>query len=235
MSETTPLLELIDVTKRYERVGGSPEADVLRGVSLTVERGQSVAISGPSGSGKSTLLNIIGAMDHPNIGRVLLDGSSLGELSEKQLAAVRRRSIGFVFQAHHLLPQCTALENVLVPTLACRNDGPAGDSESAARDLLERVGLGHRLEHRPGELSGGERQRVAVARALINEPDMVLADEPTGSLDQEAAEELAELLAQLNRDTKLTLIVVTHAPRLVARMERRLALRAGVLEPENES
>ena len=213
-----PILRLAGVSKSYDDVA------VLRNVNLDLRRGEPVAIVGPSGSGKSTLLNIVGTLDRPSAGQVFLDGQDLSGLDEVKLAEVRNRQIGFVFQSHHLLPHCNVLENVLVPTLITRTDQSA-----RARKLLERVGLGHRLTHRPGQLSGGERQRVAVVRALINEPKLLLADEPTGSLDRAAATELGQLLVELNREQGLTLIVVTHATDLAQRMGRQLEIRNGEL------
>ena len=231
MDQPPALLELHDVVKTYESPGGGPPTTVLDGVSLRVQAGESLAVVGPSGSGKSTLLNIIGALDRPTSGRVVLDGRDLATLGETALAEVRNRQIGFVFQLHHLLPQCTVLENVLVPTLP---GGSGGDAEARARALLERVGLADRLAYFPGQLSGGERQRVAVVRALINQPRLLLADEPTGSLDRASAENLADLLAGLNREQGVTLIMVTHAPHLARRMGRVLELRDGRLVPGEE-
>lgn len=224
----TPFLKLEDVSKSYDSVMDGPPVQVLEAINLAIEQGESAAITGPSGSGKSTLLNIIGTLDGPTRGRVLLCNHDLARLNEVELAGVRNRQIGFVFQAHHLLPQCTVLENVLVPTLVA----PEADRETAperARRLLDRVGLGGRLDHRPGQLSGGERQRVAVVRALINQPELLLADEPTGALDRAAAEELTRLLIELNREEKVTLILVTHAPDLAARMQRVFRLQDGRL------
>ncbi len=227
MSENGRLIELTDLVKRYDSPDAGGGATVLNGVSLTVARGQSLAIIGPSGSGKSTLLNLIGALDKPTSGRVVIDGQDLCDLSDRRLAEIRNRRIGFVFQLHHLLAQCTALENVLVPTLARGgSDERAGER---AKRLLERVGLSLRMNYRPGQLSGGERQRVALVRALINEPDLLLADEPTGSLDGKASDELADLLVELNREDGVTLVVVTHSQRLAERMGRRLELRDGRL------
>jgi len=227
MTET--LLELIGVTKRYAGPAGAEPPPVLKDVSLTVAAGESLAVTGPSGSGKSTLLNIIGTLDRPTAGRVLLDGQDLSTLDEQAVARVRSRQIGFVFQLHHLLPQCTALENVLVPTLACPSPDDGAQAERRARELLQRVGLGHRLDYRPAQLSGGERQRVAVVRALINRPKLLLADEPTGSLDRSASEELARLLVELNQEQGVTLIVVTHSVELAGYMRRALRLRDGTL------
>jgi lipoprotein-releasing system ATP-binding protein len=233
MATAELLLKLTDVTRRYEAPGGDGAASiaVLAGVSLEVRRGESLAIVGPSGSGKSTLLQIIGTLDRPSSGIVLLDGQDLGRLDEEQLAKVRNKRIGFVFQAHYLLPQCTVLENVLVPMLAepARNRPDGATSLARARRLLARVGLAERLGHRPGQLSGGERQRVAVVRALINQPQLLLADEPTGSLDQTSAQQLGQLLLELNREEGVALVVVTHARDLAQRMGRVLELRDGRL------
>ena len=226
------LLRLTRVTKRYDALGKAGALMVLNDVSLDLTRGESLAIVGPSGSGKSTLLQIIGTLDRPTSGSVSLSGQDLGVLDEQQLAAVRNRQIGFVFQSHYLLPQCTVLENVLVPTLAT-NEAAARDSAGErAERLLKRVGLDERMSHRPGELSGGERQRVAVVRALINQPQLLLADEPTGSLDQTSARDLGQLLLDLNREEGVTLIIVTHARELAQRMARVLELKEGrLVEP----
>jgi ABC-type lipoprotein export system ATPase subunit len=221
------LLELTDVTKRYESPQGYEGPLVLKGVSLPVDTGASLAIVGPSGSGKSTLLNIIGALDYPTSGSVVLDGEELSLLSARALAVIRSRKIGFVFQLHHLLPQCTVLENALLPALAAGDAD--GDTEARARDLLRRVGLTERMDYRPGRLSGGELQRAAVVRALVNEPKLLLGDEPTGSLDRAAAQNLMDLLVELNREQGVTLIVVTHSHELAARMGRVLELRDGKL------
>ncbi len=195
---------------------------VLRDVSFGVETGQSLAVVGPSGSGKSTLLSIIGTLEPPSAGRVMLDGQDPAELDEPALAAFRNRRIGFVFQDHHLLPQCSVLENVLIPTLA-EGPTPAAMVERA-RMLVERVGLTDRLDHRPAELSGGERQRVALARALINGPTLLLADEPTGNLDRTTAEGIARLLLDMQQQEKMLLVVVTHSMRLAGMMDQRLEL-----------
>jgi len=215
-----------DIHKAYPTPAG-PLA-VLAGVSLRVAPGESVAVLGPSGSGKSTLLNILGTLEPPTRGCVRLDEIEPAALAEPALARFRNRTLGFVFQDHHLLPQCTALENVLVPTLA----GPADpDAARRATDLLARVGLADRVSHRPAELSGGERQRVALARALINRPRLLLADEPTGNLDETTAEGIAELLAELPRRDGVMLVVVTHTIALARRCDRVLRLHAGRLEP----
>jgi len=212
------LLELKEVTKRFEAAGERNPLVVLNGVNLSVYQGESISIVGPSGSGKSTLLNIIGALDIPSSGDVLLDGQNIAQFSDADLARVRSRQIGFIFQQHHLLPQCTVMENVLIPTLAAGNGEAVKDVDQRARDLLKRVGLGERLDHRPGQLSGGESQRVAVVRSLINRPKLLLADEPTGALDQKTAEELGDLLVELNREENVALVVVTHWPELAKRM-----------------
>jgi ABC-type lipoprotein export system ATPase subunit len=230
------LLELSGVSKVYAGAGGSDGPSVLDGVDLRAAAGESLAIVGPSGCGKSTLLNIIAALDRPTAGRIELDGQDLSSLTDNQLAAVRSRKIGLVFQQHHLLPQCTILENVLLPTLAAQPGPDRRQAEADARRLLDRVGLSHRLTHRPGRLSGGECQRAAVVRALINSPALVLADEPTGSLDRAAAAELGRLLIELNRDRGVTLIVVTHSTELSRMMARRLELRAGkLIEPDEQA
>jgi len=226
-------LKLQDVAKSYESIEDGPPVRVLDSISLEIGEGESVAIAGPSGSGKSTLLNIIGGLDRPSSGQVSFRGEDLGKWNEKELAEFRHRRLGFIFQAHHLLPQCSVVENVLLPTLA----GPqtAAERESAferAGRLLDRVGLGARRDHRPGQLSGGERQRVAVVRALICQPQLLLADEPTGALDRASAEGLARLLVELNAEERVTLILVTHAPELAAKMGRRCQMLDGRLEEQ---
>lgn len=230
MSSLARLLQLIQVTKDYAAVDRAEPVVVLRDVSLQIQPGETVAVIGPSGSGKSTLLNILGTLDRPTSGQVVLDGQDLGQLDDNALAAVRNRKIGFIFQAHYLLPQCSVLENVLVPSLACSDPALRAGAEGRARRFLERVGLGGRLGHRPAQLSGGEQQRVAVVRALINSPQWVLADEPTGALDRASAAELGQLLVELNQEQGLTLVVVTHALDLARRMKRVLELRDGALK-----
>jgi lipoprotein-releasing system ATP-binding protein len=227
MGVESQLLRLENVSKDYADAGGR-SLSILRGIGFTIQNGETVAIVGPSGSGKSTLLNIIGGLDRPTSGSVHLAGRDLSGLTDKELARVRNREIGFIFQAHHLLPQCTVLENVLVP---CIPAGTANKSETVerAKGLLKRVGLADREDHRPGQLSGGERQRVAVVRALINGPKLLLADEPTGALDRSSAENLAALLIEINREQNLALIVVTHAVDLAGKMSRKLELRDGQL------
>lgn len=218
------LVELVEVGKRY---GDGPP--VLTAVSLEIRMGETLAIVGPSGSGKSTLLNLLGALDRPTNGEVRFGGERVSVADDLSLARFRNRQVGFVFQLHHLLPQLTALENVLLPVLA----GPEGavDDEALARGrrLLERVGLGGKLDSRPGALSGGERQRVAVVRALVNQPRLLLADEPTGSLDAATASSLVDLLVALNREERVALVMVTHALPLARRMGRVLELQQGIL------
>jgi len=228
MAAPSVLLKLIEISKRFDAVQSAEHVQVLDRITLEIARAESLAITGPSVSGKSTVLNIIGTLDRPTSGQVLLDGRDLSQLDDLELAAVRNQQIGFVFQSHYLLPQCTVLENVLVPTLASKAASRNG-AEGRARSLLERVGLGARLQHRPGQLSGGERQRAAVVRALINQPKPLLADEPTGALDRASAHELTELLVALNREQGVTLVVVTHALELARRMGRVLELRDGRL------
>jgi len=229
MAEPT-LLQLAGVTKEFIPATGAAPLKILSALDLEVRAGESLAIIGPSGSGKSTLLNLIGSLDRPTSGKVLLDGQDLTALDDRALAQVRNRRIGFIFQGHHLLPQCSVLENVLVPTLADGNTGADEAALNRAKSLLQRVGLGERMDHRPAQLSGGERQRTAVVRALINQPKLLLADEPTGALDQTSAGNLADLLVELNREEKIALIVVTHSPALAARMSRALEIRNGRLE-----
>ena len=223
------ILALSNVSKSYPAAAGGAELSILSGINLNLAAGESIAIVGPSGSGKSTLLNIIGTLDRPSSGEILLNGRSLTTLNDLELAEVRNQDIGFIFQSHHLLPQCSVLENVLVPTLASRDTSRRAAAPERARKLLGRVGLEHRLDHRPGQLSGGERQRVAVVRALINRPKVLLADEPTGALDRAAAHNLAQLLVELNSEETTTLIVVTYAPELAKRMGRTFQIDSGRL------
>ncbi len=229
MTVTPPLLQLQHVAKQYDATLTSGPVQVLHDVDLTIDHGQSVSIVGPSGSGKSTLLNIIGTLDRPTAGRVCLDGQDLAECSDQDSAAIRNQRIGFIFQLHHLLPQCTARENILVPTLAARDASGRRAAEARADRLLEQVGLADRASHRPGELSAGQCQRVAVARALINDPALLLADEPTGALDAASSDMLAAQLADLNRDSGVAMLVVTHAPKLAEQMQRPYELRDGRL------
>jgi ABC-type lipoprotein export system ATPase subunit len=224
------VLELVNVAKSYESPGDKAGLRVLKDITLKLEQGQSIVIVGPSGSGKSTLLNIIGALDRPSSGQVLFDGRNLADLDDVELARIRNKEIGFVFQLHHLLGQCTVLENVLVPTLVDNSRSSKKEIQKRAADLLERVGLGDHLLHRPGELSGGQRQRVAVVRALINRPRLLLADEPTGSLDEDSSQNIAELLVELNLSERIALVAVTHSLKLARRIGRVMELGDGLLK-----
>jgi lipoprotein-releasing system ATP-binding protein len=215
------VLEVRNLTKEYPVPDG--RLPVLSAIDLVLHPGESASIVGPSGSGKSTLLYVLGALEPPTAGAVLLDGINPFALEEKRLAAFRNEQVGFVFQDHHLLPQCSVLENVLIPTLVAA--GKAQDFEAAARELLDEVGLSQRLDHRPHALSGGERQRVALARALIRKPRLVLCDEPTGNLDHEATETVASLLLELHRRLNTILVLVTHNQLLAQRLARKLELR----------
>jgi lipoprotein-releasing system ATP-binding protein len=227
------MLQITDLTKEYPTARGPLR--VLDRVSLTLQAGDAIAVTGPSGSGKSSLLYILGALERPTAGAVTLDGHNPFELTPNDLAAFRNGQIGFVFQDHCLLSQCTVLENVLVPTLvapkpkAKADVPPKPDASARARDLIARVGLADRIDHRPAELSGGERQRVAIARALIRSPRLVLCDEPTGNLDHAAAASVADILLDLHRAQQTILVVVTHSAELASRLPRRVELRDGVL------
>ena len=222
-----PDLAVHDITKDFPT--RSDPLVVLRGCSFELARGENLAILGPSGSGKSTLLQIVGTLDGPTSGQVLLGGDDPFQLSEPRLARFRNDRIGFVFQDHHLLPQCSVLENVLIPTLA--GGGATEEAFARARMLLDRVSLSGRLDHRPAELSGGERQRVAIARALIRRPMLLLADEPTGNLDRSTASSIGDLLLELQQLEQTMLVVVTHSLELAARFQRKAELDAGRLVP----
>jgi lipoprotein-releasing system ATP-binding protein len=224
------LLQIEHVSKQYPT--RSEPLVVLRDVSLDLNRGENAAILGPSGSGKSTLLSIVGALEPASGGRVVLDGQDPAALAEPALAAFRNRKIGFVFQDHHLLPQCSVLENVLTPTVA--GGRTTSEQVARARMLLDRVGLADRLDHRPAELSGGERQRAALARAMILAPLLILADEPTGNLDRTTAARVGQLLLELQRQEQTMLIVVTHNPELAEMMGRRMELDEGMLKGNDE-
>jgi predicted ABC-type transport system involved in lysophospholipase L1 biosynthesis ATPase subunit len=220
------LLEGRGLRKTY--VMGRRTLEVLRGVDLTVERGELLALRGASGAGKSTLLHLLGGLDTPNEGEIWFAGKNLATLSSLGRARLRNQRVGFIFQAYHLLPELDALENVALPARMARI--AAGQAEARARDLLQRVGLGARLEHKPSELSGGEQQRVAIARALVNSPDLVLADEPTGNLDSHTGQEIIDLLAALWTEKRTTLIIATHDANVAARAPRVLQLADGQLQ-----
>jgi lipoprotein-releasing system ATP-binding protein len=225
------MLNVQNISKFYPTPRG--ELHILNGVTLTLDRGDAIAIMGPSGSGKSTLLYILGALDPPSAGTVTLDGRDPYSLGEREQAAFRNRHIGFVFQDHSLLPQCSVLENVLTPTLAApKGETHASEDESRARAILEQVGLGGRLDHRPAELSGGEKQRAAVARALIRNPVLLLCDEPTGNLDRASAAAVASLLFDLHASRRTILIVVTHSAQLAERFPVRYEIVDGSLRPQ---
>jgi lipoprotein-releasing system ATP-binding protein len=218
------LLEAKNLSKSYETPRGP--LSILNGVTLSLESGDAISIIGPSGTGKSTLLYILGALEPPTSGEVTLDGRNPFTLSDKDVSAFRNQEVGFVFQDHCLLPQCTVLENVLIPTMVGTHDA---EVEQRAKQLLDQVGLSHRLDHRPAELSGGEKQRVSIARAMIRGPKMLLCDEPTGNLDRHTATQVADLLIEMNRASKTILIVVTHSAELAGRLPKAYELVEGQL------
>ncbi|HAO80565.1 MAG TPA: ABC transporter [Verrucomicrobia subdivision 3 bacterium] len=223
MSE--PILSARGLKKTY--AVGKRTLEVLRGVDLEISRGDFVALRGASGTGKSTLLHLIGGLDSPNAGEIIFCGQNLAAFSESRLTNFRNRRVGFIFQAYHLLPELTALENVCLPARIART--PAAQAEKRGRELLARVGLGERLEHKPSELSGGEQQRVAIARALVNEPELLLADEPTGNLDSHTGGEIIELLKQLRAEKQMTLIIATHDAKVAATAPRVIELVDGLI------
>ncbi|MBN2149479.1 MAG: ABC transporter ATP-binding protein [Anaerolineales bacterium] len=219
------VIEAKDLTKVYKM--GDVEVHALCGLSTKVAKGEVIAIMGPSGSGKSTLMNIIGCLDRPTSGEYFLDGERASQLNDDQLASIRNRKVGFVFQSFNLLPRATALANVELPL---RYSGIQQGRRERARQALEAVGLGDRIHHRPNELSGGQQQRVAIARALVNEPAIILADEPTGNLDSKSGAEIMDLLLSLNRDRGTTLVIVTHDPGIAAHTQRAIHIRDGMVE-----
>ena len=222
------LLHAKNLTKSFPRPGQHQPLTVLNSLNLQVESGASLAVVGPSGSGKSTLLNLLGGLDQPTSGEILFDQQNIADLSEPERARWRNQKIGFVFQEHHLLPQLTVLENVLMPTLAFSKTSPEASNKRAAQ-LLETVGLQERIDHHPAQLSGGEKQRVALVRALINQPALLFADEPTGSLDQETAVSLSDLLLDLNQQEHIALVTVTHSIELAKKMNTVYRLQDGKL------
>ena len=224
-ADSMPLVEIRDLHKNYWLE--DQEIQVLRGIDLDIQLGERISVTGASGSGKSTFLHVLGTLDVPEAGTVKFRGENVFEKTPAQLAAFRNRSIGFVFQFHHLLPEFSALENVAMPAMIQRMN--AGEAEDRAMAMLERVALAHRVAHRPGELSGGEQQRVALARALVMSPRLLLADEPTGNLDEVTAAGIHELLDQLNQETGLTIVVVTHSSKLAGRLPRQLRMTEGRL------
>lgn len=225
---TTELLRCLDVSKFYQE--GESQTQVLRNVSFSMQQGELVAIVGSSGSGKSTLLHTLGGLDQPSQGEVWIKGHSLQQLKANQLAALRNQYLGFVYQFHHLMADFSALENVMMPMLIGKQN--KSEARDRAEQMLKAVGLAHRIQHRPSALSGGERQRVAIARALVNRPALVLADEPTGNLDQKTTESIFELIQQLNQEQQIAFLLVTHDLSLANKLSRRLVMRDGVLHEE---
>jgi putative ABC transport system ATP-binding protein len=229
MAKKNHVVEALDLYKTYQM--GSVDVNALRGLSMTIQKGEVVAIMGPSGSGKSTLMNILGCLDKPTSGAYLLNGENVQDMNSDQLADIRNRQVGFVFQSYNLLSRSSALANVMMPLRYRRSNG-IEDHRQIAEDLLARVGLADRINHKPTEMSGGQQQRVAIARALVNDPSIVLADEPTGNLDSQSGDEIMELLLGLNQENGVTLIIVTHDPQIAAMTQRTVNLFDGRVQHE---
>ena len=227
MSKTSILLDVKDLAKQYEE--GPVKTPVLESVNLTLHAEERIAILGSSGSGKSTLLHLLGGLDAFNHGEITLDGQAYSSLNDKAMTALRQQKLGFIYQFHHLLPELTALENVMMPLLICK--WRISDAKAEAEAILDQVGLSHRLKHKPGELSGGERQRVAVARAIVKKPALILADEPTGNLDQKTAMQVMDLIEKITIENKSSLILVTHDEYFARKMQRTLRMDEGKLVP----
>ena len=229
MTKKNQVVEALDLYKTYQM--GSVDVNALRGLSMTIQKGEVVAIMGPSGSGKSTLMNILGCLDKPTSGAYLLNGENVQDMNSDQLADIRNRQVGFVFQSYNLLSRSSALANVMMPLRYRRSNG-IEDHRQIAEDLLARVGLADRVHHKPTEMSGGQQQRVAIARALVNDPSIVLADEPTGNLDSQSGDEIMDLLLGLNQEKGVTLIIVTHDPKIAAMTQRTVNLFDGRVQHE---
>jgi ABC-type lipoprotein export system ATPase subunit len=222
------LIRLEEIHKTYHL--GELDVPVLRGISLTIERGELVALMGASGSGKTTLMNLLGCLDRPSSGRFTLDGEDMSQASASQRAAARNSKIGFVFQNFNLLPRTSAIDNVLMPLEYSHDEVPEHESRERAMALLERLGLGHRVRNEPSQLSGGQQQRVAIARALVNKPSLLLADEPTGALDSHTSDEMLQIFQQLNREDGITMILVTHDAHVAGHSDRIIHIRDGLIE-----